>query len=377
MTGNPTEYRKHLDHNKLSLGLFGVNCSGGLAVTTVPERWEASWENNQSAAKMADQSGLDFILPLGRWKGYGGITDHNASNFETLTWASGILASTINLMAFGTVHVSLFNPIVAAKQMVTADHIGHGRFGLNIVCGWNNDEFDMLGVGLPKHDKRYDQGQEWIDVISKVWTEDGPFDYEGDFYQVRKTEINPKPYGGGKPMIVAAGNSPRGREFAARNADMMFTNLRGDISEVAGNVAALRELASGYNRDIGVFSNVAIVCRPTKKEAEEYYRYYAIENADWDAVEILIEGRGLKKPGITEEALQAARIRAAGGNGALPIVGAPDDIVALMKRLYDGGVTALAMGFTNYLEHFPYFRDEVLPRLVREGLRADSTTKVL
>ena len=377
MTGNPTEYRKHLDHNKLSLGLFGVNCSGGLAVTTVPERWEASWENNQSAAKMADHSGLDFMLPLGRWKGYGGITDHNASNFETLTWASGILASTINLMAFGTVHVSLFNPIVAAKQMVTADHIGHGRFGLNIVCGWNNDEFDMLGVGLPKHDKRYDQGQEWINVISKVWTEDGPFDYEGDFYQVRKTEINPKPYGGGKPMIVAAGNSPRGREFAARNADMMFTNLRGDISEVAGNVAALRELASGYNRDIGVFSNVAIVCRPTKKEAEEYYRYYAIENADWDAVEILIEGRGLKKPGITEEALQAARIRAAGGNGALPIVGAPDDIVALMKRLYDGGVTALAMGFTNYLEHFPYFGDEVLPRLVREGLRADSTTKVL
>ena len=175
-------------------------------------------------------------------------------------------------------------------------------------------------------------------------------------------------------MIVAAGNSPRGREFAARNADMMFTNLRGGISEVPGNVSALRELASRYNREIGVFSNVAVVCRPTKQEAEEYYRYYAIENADWDAVEILIEGRGLKKPGVTEEALQAARIRAAGGNGALPIVGAPDDIVSLMKRLYDGGVTALAMGFTNYLEHFPYFRDEVLPRLVHEGLRADSVT---
>ena len=374
MTGSPAESRKHLGHNKLSLGLFGVNCSGGLAVTTVPERWEASWENNQSAARMADQSGLDFMLPLGRWKGYGGITDHNASNFETLTWASGILASTINLMAFGTVHVSLFNPVVAAKQMVTADHIGHGRFGLNIVCGWNYDEFDMLGVDLPQHGDRYDQGQEWIDVISKVWTEDEPFDYEGDFYQVRKTEIHPKPYGGGKPMIVAAGNSPRGREFAARNADMMFTNLRGGISEVRGNVSALRELASRYNREIGVFSNVAVVCRPTKQEAEEYYRYYAIENADWDAVEILIEGRGLKKPGVTEEALQVARIRAAGGNGALPIVGAPDDIVSLMKRLYDGGVTALAMGFTNYLEHFPYFRDEVLPRLAHEGLRAQSVT---
>ena len=40
----PTESRKQLDHNQLNLGLFGANCSGGLAVTTVPERWEASWE---------------------------------------------------------------------------------------------------------------------------------------------------------------------------------------------------------------------------------------------------------------------------------------------------------------------------------------------
>ena len=42
----------------------------------------------------------------------------------------------------------------------------------------------------------------------------------------------------------------------------------------------------------------------------------------------------------------------------------------MMKRLYDCGVSALAMGFTNYLEHFPYFRDEAMPRLGREGLRA-------
>ena len=85
---------RKLDRNKLSLGLFGANCSGGLAMTTAPERWQASWENNRDLARMADKAGIDFMLPLGRWKGYGGITDHNGSNFETLTWASGILAST-------------------------------------------------------------------------------------------------------------------------------------------------------------------------------------------------------------------------------------------------------------------------------------------
>lgn len=370
MPADGNHKRDQLDLNKLSLGLFGLNCSGGLAVTTVPERWEASWENNLNAARMADEAGLDFMLPLGRWKGYGGITDHNASNFETLTWASGILASTRNLMAFGTVHVSLFNPVVAAKQMVTADHIGQGRFGINIVCGWNSDEFDMLGVNLAQHDDRYDQGQEWLDVVTQAWSSTEPFDYDGKFYQVHKTDINPKPYGGGRPTIVCAGNSPRGREYAARNADMMFTNLRMHIDEVPGTISELKGMATGYNREIGVFSNVAVVCRPTKKEAEEWFQYYAVENADQDAVEYMIEGRGLKKPGVSEEALQAARLRAAGGNGALPIIGDPDNVAALMKRLSECGISALAIGFTNYLDEFPYFRDEVLPRLAGEGLRA-------
>jgi len=370
MPTSTDQTRDQLHRNKLSLGLFGMNCSGGLAVTTVPERWEASWENNQRLARMADEAGIEFMLPLGRWKGYGGITDHNGSNFETLTWATGILASTHDIMAFGTVHVSLFNPVAAAKQMVTADIIGQGRFGLNIVCGWNTDEFDMLGIDLAQHEDRYDQGQEWIDIVTRAWSCPGPFDYDGKFYQVHKTNVHPKPYGGGRPMIVCAGNSGRGRDFAARNADMMFTNLRTDLDEVPGNTSALKGMAAAYGRDIRVFSNVAVVCRPSQKEAEEYFRYYAVENADWDAVENMIVGRGLKKPGMPGEILQAARIRAACGNGALPIVGNPDTVTAMMKRLSECGISALAMGFTNYLEHFPYFRDEVLPRLSRQGLRS-------
>ena len=46
----------------------------------------------------------------------------------------------------GTVHAPLFNPLIAAKEFVTADHIGEGRLGVNIVVGWNEDEFEMFGV---------------------------------------------------------------------------------------------------------------------------------------------------------------------------------------------------------------------------------------
>ena len=47
---------------------------------------------------------------------------------------------------FGTLHVAFVNPVFAAKQMVTADHVGHGRFGINLVSGWNQGEFAMFGV---------------------------------------------------------------------------------------------------------------------------------------------------------------------------------------------------------------------------------------
>ena len=58
--------------NKLKIGLFGSNCSSGRAVTKVAERWSGSWPDNLQLARMADEAGIDFLLPIGRWKGYGG-----------------------------------------------------------------------------------------------------------------------------------------------------------------------------------------------------------------------------------------------------------------------------------------------------------------
>jgi len=364
---------RSFDRNKLKLGFFGMNCSGGLSATLVPERWEGTWDENLKAARLADEAGLDFLLPLGRWRGYGGETDHNGGVMETLSWAAGMLASTSHIMAFSTVHVPLFNPVVAAKQMVTADQIGKGRFGLNIVCGWNQKEFDMAGVALNEDERRYDQGQEWVDIMTRAWTEDEPFDYEGDFYQVRGVLAKPKMFKGGKPLMVCAANSGTGREFAARNCDMMFTGIKTEIDEISADIGGLKETARSYGREIGVFTNCYVVCRPTRKEAEEYHEYYAVEMADKEAAATLVEGRNVRGryDSLPEYMLKNLHQRAAGGNGAFPIVGDPDDVADLLIRLHEQGIDAFAMGFANYVEHFPCFRDEVLPRLVKAGVRAE------
>src|SRR6202165_5108672 len=131
--------------NKLKIGLFGSNCSSGRAVTKVPERWSGSWPDNLRLARMADEAGIDFLLPIGRWKGYGGDTDYQGAALETITWAAGLLASTKRITVFGTVHAPLFNPVIAAKEMVTADHIGEGRFGLNNRGRWDVGAHETVG----------------------------------------------------------------------------------------------------------------------------------------------------------------------------------------------------------------------------------------
>ncbi|MEI6541583.1 MAG: LLM class flavin-dependent oxidoreductase, partial [Planctomycetota bacterium] len=163
--------------NKFKLGLFGANCSSGRAINILPERWRADWESSEIMAKMADEAGFDFLLPIGRWKGYGGPTNFQGTTFETITWATGLLAHTKRITVFGTVHAPLFNPMVAAKQMVTADHVGRGRFALNIVVGWNEPEFQMSGIRQREHGDRYDYAAEWISAIKRMWSEDEPFDF--------------------------------------------------------------------------------------------------------------------------------------------------------------------------------------------------------
>ncbi len=162
--------------NPLKLGIFSPNCSGGMAVTTVPERWDPSWDNNAALAVMADGYGIEFLLPIARWRGYGGETNFQGTTLETMTWCAGLLALTKGITVFCTAHTSFHHPLVAAKMLSTVDQISHGRLGLNVVCGWNQPEYEMMGKDLPdSHDDRYDYGQEWLDVIEKVWTSDAEF----------------------------------------------------------------------------------------------------------------------------------------------------------------------------------------------------------
>ncbi|MGH7045500.1 MAG: LLM class flavin-dependent oxidoreductase [Stellaceae bacterium] len=357
--------------NRLKLGLFGANCSSGRAVTTVPERWSGSWPDCVSLAQLADQAGIEFMLPIGRWKGYGGDTDYQGATWETVTWACGLLAKTRRLTVFGTVHAPLIAPLIAAKEFATADHIGEGRFGLNLVCGWNEGEFEMFGATLRDHETRYEYAQEWLDIVKLAWSAPGDFDFTGRFFTLKGVRSNPKPHGSTRPLLMNAGASATGQDFAIRNCDALFSNVSHGISfeETAGHIDRVRRAAQQAGRDIDVYTVGVVTCRPTAREAQDYYRHAVIDNADWAAVDNILAMRSVTPQTHSPEEFQRLRAHQANGMGGLPLVGDPDRVASDLAQLAAAGLTGIAVSFVNYLDELPYFCAEVLPRLARAGLR--------
>jgi alkanesulfonate monooxygenase SsuD/methylene tetrahydromethanopterin reductase-like flavin-dependent oxidoreductase (luciferase family) len=356
--------------NRLKIGLFGPNCSSGRAVTTVPERWSGSWADNLRLARMADEAGIDFLLPIARWKGYGGDTDYQGATLETLTWTAGLLASTRHITVFGTVHAPLFNPVIAAKQIVTADQIGGGRCGLNLVVGWNEGEFEMFGVDQREHEARYDFAQEWIDVLKMIWSPKEDFDFDGRYLKLKGIRAKPKPVGGTRPLIMNAGASPTGRAFAVKNCDAFFMQAsRTSITETAELVQKAKDLGRQHGQEIGVYSVGVVTCRRSQKEAEDYYRHVIIDNADYSAIDLILGMKGITAESKGIEEFDRQRRFYANGMGGLPIIGDADHVAKSLADLSNAGLTGLGISFINYLDELPFFRDEVLPRLERMGVR--------
>ncbi len=355
--------------NAFKLGLFGANCSSGRAWNTLPERWLADWESCEEMARLADAGGMDFLLPVARWKGYGGETDFQGTSFETITWATGLLANTSRITCFGTVHAPLFNPLVGAKQMVTADHVGRGRFGLNIVVGWNEPEFQMAGIEQRDHGGRYEYGEEWIASMKKMWSETEPFAYDGEYLELRNVVAKPKLYRDNSPMIINAGQSETGRAFAMRHCHAFFTNFReADVQRSADFVKTFKADAKAQEgRDVNVFTQGHVVCRPTRKEAEDYFHYFTTEAADYGA---LTEALRLK--GITPETAPEfeEQLRALPPNNVgYPVIGSPDDVAEKFARMHAAGLSGIAFSLVHYVKELPFFMAEVLPRMQKMGLR--------
>jgi dimethylsulfone monooxygenase len=351
---------------KLKLGLFGTNCSNGLTVSHAATGYKATWEHTLAIAQRADEMGFEMLVPIARWRGFGGTTDFNGVCFETYTWAAALAATTRRIMVFSTSHLPTIHPIVAAKQCVTVDHISNGRFGLNVVMGWFTPEMEMFGAPQREHDQRYAYGAEWIQVAKRLWCEEEPFEHEGKYFRIRQGQAHPKPLQKPYPVLVNAGFSPAGIDFSAREVDFNFLTVETfDRTKVV--VDELHRRARGYGRKIGVMMFAMMICRDTEREAQAVRREI-LDKGDWGAANNIMKVFGVESESMREQ-LKSFGERFILGWGGYPIVGTPEQAVDELRKISALGIEGVILGFLDYYEELAYFDRAVMPLLQQAGLR--------
>jgi FMNH2-dependent dimethyl sulfone monooxygenase len=357
--------------NRLKLAVFGVNENRGLVMTKVAGPPQATWPESMRIAQEAERLGFEAIIPLARWLGYGGANNPGSRCFETFTWAAGLAAITKRLQVFATFHVPTVHPVMAAKMVSTIDHISGGRVGLNIVAGWQPDEVAMFGSPQREHDERYEVSSEWAQIVARLWTEDRPFDFVGQYFQCPGAFTEPKPLQKPYPVVMSAGISPAGRAFAARHADLVFVAVA-DPSKTAETVAELKGLArEEYGRELRIFGRGHVTCRDTEEEARASYDYYIREHGDTEAGEnvlamLMANSQTIDYASAEMQALREAVIR---GYFAHEMTGTPEQITETMAGLSAAGIDGLALTWNDYDDGLERYERQLLPLLIAAGLR--------
>jgi pyrimidine oxygenase len=338
-------------------GVFLPVANGGWIISKTTPTLDGLWKQNLTAAVTADEVGLDFVMSMGKWRGFGGETDHWGTSMESITMMAAIAQATRRAQVWATVHPLLHNPAVVAKMITTLDHISGGRAGLNIVAGAYRAEFDQMGAwydGLG-HDDRYTFAEEWTAVLKRLWKEPS-VTHEGRFFQMRDCVSEPKPLSRPRPTLICAGMSERGLRFSVREADACFIGGR-TRDECRDASRRARAMADGIGAAIKTYAMCTVIYGETDAAAEALVKRYA-EGVDMAA---LIEM--LRNWGVPPDRLDATA-KAQGAFMTQTAVGSPatcaEQVEAFISHCELDGLMLI---FPDYVDGLKMFGAEMLPRL--------------
>lgn len=338
-------------------GVFLPVANGGWIISDTVPPLDGLWKQNLEASVTADRVGMDFVMSMGKWRGFGGVTDHWGTQMESMTMMAGIAQATQHVKLWATIHPLLQNPAVAAKMVTTLDHISGGRAGLNIVAGAYKAEFDQMGAWDESldHDDRYALTEEWTTIIKRLWSEPS-VTHDGRFFQMKDCQSNPKPLSKPHPDLIAAGMSERGFDFAIHQVDACFIGGR-TPDERRDSSRRAKAVAEQYGRSIKTYAMCTIIFAETDAKAEALVEHYR-EGVDMGAVIEMLKSWGVPPERLSEVAKRQ------GAFMTQTAVGSP----ATCKHEIEEFLTyceldGIMLIFPDYVEGLKMFGADVLPSL--------------
>lgn len=196
---------------------------------------------------------------------------------ESLTVLNALAAVTERIGLAATVNATFNEPYELARRLATLDHLSGGRAAWNVVTSsdaFTGENFRRGGY-LDRAD-RYTRAAEFVDVARELWdswTPDGlprPFAHRGQHFDIAGEFTVPRSPQG-HPVVIQAGDSGEGREFAARTADVIFTR-HGTLEDGRAFYADVKGRLAKYGRDpddLKIMPGVSVVLGDTAAEAQE------------------------------------------------------------------------------------------------------------
>ena len=349
----------------VKIGVFIPIGSRGWLISTTSPKTTPTFDLNRTVVQQAEHYGLDFALSMIKMRGFGGPSGYWDENLESFTLMAGIAAVTKRIKLFASVAVLTMPPAFTARMAVTIDSIAPGRFGMNIVSGWQPTEYMQMGIwpGEEHFAKRYEYCGEYVSVMKELW-ESGQSDFKGEYFTMDDCRLAPLP--SARIEIVGAAQSDRGMRFVAEHGDYCFCGAGGlnQPENVPPVAARLMKAAAASGRDVGALILLMIIADETDELAmAKWNRYKAgtdLEALEWQKTQASADAKASKDSTVGQmiERQKAEPIP----TGMLKLVGSYASVARMMDEVAAApGVAGILMTFDDFIIGMEQFGQHIQP----------------
>ncbi len=341
----------------MEIGVFIPIGNNGWLLSENAPQYKPTFDLNKQITLSAEKHGLDFVLSMIKLRGFGGKTEFWDHNLESFTLMSGLAAVTSRIKIYATAATLVMPPAIVARMASTIDSISGGRFGVNLVTGWQRPEYSQMGLwpGDEHFANRYDYLAEYATILRELWGT-GRSDLKGKYFQMDDCRLSPRPQADVK--LICAGSSNAGMAFSAQYADYNFCFGMGvnTPTAFAPTVERMRTAAEKTGREVSSYVLFMIIADETDEAARAKWESYKA-GADQEAIAWLgVQGAADTKSGSDTNVRQMADPVSAVNINMGTLVGSYETVARLLDEVPSvpgtGGVLLTFDDFVKGVEDF-------------------------